>query len=232
MDKRLLTIAQHVKAGKGVVDVGTDHAFFPVYLAQNGYKGELIATDINYAPLLTGIENAKAAGLDGRIDFLLCDGLEKCPHERIDSIVIAGMGGDTMCGILDRTSWIFDFPYRLILQPMTKAEILRYWLINNGFDIETEELVEETGNLYQILTAAAGNAGIYNDAELLTGKFELIRSSECFSKRLDQLIKSFKKSTSGMSNCERLDIVSRYGLNRKILCELEEMKEKLSEGLQ
>ena len=228
MDKRLLSIASHVKNGRGVVDVGTDHGFLPIYLALNGYKGNIFATDINSEPLLTGIENAKEAGLADKIEFILCDGLEKCPYTKIDTLIIAGMGGDTMCGILDRAEWLYQWPYKLILQPMTKAEILRYWLSNNGFEIKTEELVEDAGNLYQIMTAAAGYERKLNDAELLTGKFELISRSEYFPKRLDKLIKAYEKSVFGMKECQRADVISRRGLNQKILKELREMKAVLS----
>ena len=231
MDKRLLTIASHVRDGSGVVDVGTDHGYIPIYLALNGYNGNLIASDINYAPLLKGIENAKEAGLEGRIDFLLCDGLESCPHERIDTIIIAGMGGDTICGILDRTQWLYTWPFMLILHPMTKSEILRYWLINNSFEIKSEELVRDEGTFYQIITAVPGNAGKTSDAELFTGKYELIKNSEHFPERLEKLIGSFGKSITGMKNSGRPDVISRCGINEKILMELREMKERLSEDM-
>lgn len=227
MDKRLLTIVQHTENGKGVCDVGTDHGFIPIYLAKNGYPGNLIATDINYAPLMAGMENAKEAGFADRIEFLLCDGLEKCPQERIDTVIIAGMGGDTICGILDRADWLSNHPFKLILQPMTKAEILRYWLINNGFEIKTEELSKDMGNFYQIFTAMSGTAAKYSDAELFTGKYERIKTSEFFPERLDKLINNYVRSIEGMKSSDKPNIILKRELNRKILGELEEMKEKL-----
>ena len=101
-------------------------------------------------------------------------GLDACPPDAVDTIVIAGMGGDTICGILDRAEWCMDSRYRLILQPMSKAEILRYWLCNNGFRIVEEAPVEENGTIYQILCAAfCGVNDMLSDAEMYIGKRDL-----------------------------------------------------------
>lgn len=72
----------------------------------------------------------------------------------MDTIVIAGMGGDMICRILDEAEWCMSGKYKLILQPMTKQDILRYWLVNNGFEICRELIAEDAGVLYQILTDA------------------------------------------------------------------------------
>ncbi len=115
MNKRLSAIAALVKEGKGLVDVGTDHGYLPAYLAASGYKGALYASDINEGPLQSARRTAAEAGLSDRIRFLLCDGLRLCPPEEIDTIVIAGMGGDMIVKILDEAEWCMDPRYHLIL---------------------------------------------------------------------------------------------------------------------
>ena len=60
----------------GLVDVGTDHGMLPIALAQQGYAGNLLATDINEAPLRNARSNAADLGLSERIRFLKCDGLD------------------------------------------------------------------------------------------------------------------------------------------------------------
>ena len=99
----------------GLVDIGTDHGMLPIALAQQGYTGNLLATDINEAPLRNARSNAADLGLSERIRFLKCDGLDDCPPDAVDTIVIAGLGGDTICSILDRAEWLFDSSYTLIL---------------------------------------------------------------------------------------------------------------------
>ena len=51
MSNRLELIASFVENGIGVADVGTDHGYIPVMLVKRGYKGNIIATDINEGPL-------------------------------------------------------------------------------------------------------------------------------------------------------------------------------------
>ena len=170
MNKRLQTIYKYIEDGKGMVDVGTDHGYLPVELALNGYKGNIVASDINEDPLHKAVVNAEAAGVGSRISFLLCDGLSKCPAEKVDTIVIAGMGGDMIVKILDAAEWCLDEGYKLILQPMSKAEVVRYWLVYNGFEIQAEELVDENNTLYQIIVAQFGGYTPLNDAQLFCGK--------------------------------------------------------------
>ena len=102
MNKRLEAIYALIGEGRGLVDVGTDHGYIPTALAQSGYAGNIIASDIKPGPLQAARRSAENAGVADKIDFLLCDGLDGCDPSAIDTIVIAGMGGDTICGILDR----------------------------------------------------------------------------------------------------------------------------------
>ena len=81
--------------GIGVIDVGTDHAYLPVALARRGYCGNLLASDIGEGPLAVARRHAEDASVADRIRFFCCDGLELCPPEDVDCIVIAGRGGDT-----------------------------------------------------------------------------------------------------------------------------------------
>ena len=125
MNKRLDLLYEMIPSdGLGVIDVGTDHGQIPIRLANSGYSGNIFATDIAEGPLNAARSAAHAAGVENKIRFLLCDGLDLCPPEDVSDILIAGMGGDTICGILDRAEWIFSGQYRLILQPMTRPEVL------------------------------------------------------------------------------------------------------------
>ena len=225
MNKRLETIARFIKSG-GVIDVGTDHGYLPVELALRGYAGRILASDINSAPLALAERNAEAAGVSDKIEFLLCDGLEGCDGRGLDTIVIAGMGGDTICGILDRAEWYMDRRYTLVFQPMTKAEILRYWLVNNEFEIEAEALVSDAGTLYQVFTARFGGKTSLSDAELFTGSFPMIRTDPLFPRLLRRLTGRFEKAVGSMEDSSAGTLhPGREALMRGILAELEEMNE-------
>ena len=227
MDKRLLSFIKKIPDGKGVIDVGTDHGYIPVYLASHGYPGNILASDINPGPLNSGIQNAREAGVDEKIRFILCNGLEKCPPAAVDTILIAGMGGDTMAGILDRASWVMDRAYLLILQPMTKAEVLRYWLVHNGFEILSEELCEESGKVYQIITSRFGGSTELSDAELFTGKYEQIHTSAHFPQKLKKLMDSTGKSIAGLEKSVDPGKNAWKALLTEIYKELAEMNNRL-----
>lgn len=223
MNKRLELIASILPHGRGFADVGTDHGYLPVYMAQHGYSGKIIASDINEGPLSTAVASARQAGVEDRICFRLCDGLDGCGSEELDTVVIAGMGGDTICGILDRADWVMSHDILLILQPMTKAEVLRYWLTNNDFAICGEWLIEENGEIYQILSARFGARTPLSDAELFTGKYELAVGNALFPVQLAALIKRFERAAAGMSKAPRMR--GRQKLTAEILNGLYEMRD-------
>ena len=223
MNKRLLAIAALIKDGKGLVDVGTDHGYLPAHLALNGYRGALFASDIREGPLAAARRTAAEAGLSDRIRFLLCDGLRLCPPEEIDTVVIAGMGGDMIVKILDEAEWCMDPRYRLILQPMTKAEVLRYWLVYNGFSIRSETLTEDGGIVYQIVETSFGGATGLSDAELFAGKRSLCRQRTLYDRQLEALLDRFERAIDGMSGRE---VTPRLKLYREIRGQLLEMRTK------
>ena len=226
MNKRLLLIADNIENGKGMIDVGTDHGYLPVYLAQNSYSGNIFASDINLDPLNKAKSHAAEADLEDRIKFFLCDGLKDCPRDEIDTIVIAGMGGDMIVKILDEGYWCMDSKYKLLLQPMSKAEILRYWLVYNDFEINKELLVDENNSLYQIIETRFGGRTKHNDAELYTGKATLAGDKELYRRHFDAVQKRFARAVSEMRSG---DMIPQYrlGFFEDVLEQLKEMEEHI-----
>ncbi len=149
---RLRTIASLVPIGARVCDVGTDHARLPIYLKQHKIAISVIATDLNEKPLKFAKENIEKSGISG-IKLRLCDGLSAVQKGEVDTVIVAGIGGEVMSEILKSCNWIKSSNITLILQPTTSPEILRKSLINNGFDILTEIPLFENGKIYSIMTA-------------------------------------------------------------------------------
>ncbi len=230
MSNRLELIASYVNDGIGVADVGTDHAYIPVMLVKRGYKGNIIGTDINEGPIQKAVQSLAEAECEDRVQLIHCDGLDGCDSELIDTIIIAGMGGDTITGILDRAEWCSRSDMKLILQPVTKPEILRYWLSNNDFLITNETFVEENGTVYQIICAKPDKAAKYLDSELFTGRFELVSAEPLYPKVLSLHIKRFESAISGLSNANRDGLDAWLGIIKNMLCELKSFREKLNEN--
>ena len=221
MNARLHAIAARVQDGIGLIDVGTDHGYLPVWLAKSGYRGTLYASDINEGPLMAAKRSALEADVHDRIHFLLCDGLSLCPPEKIDTIIIAGMGGDMIVKILDEAEWCMDARYRLILQPMTKAEVLRYWLIYNGFAIHSETIAEDGALLYQIITTGFGGKTELSDAELFVGKRSLCESELLYERQLARFSARVEKACRGMCSGKE---GARFQLYQEIMRQLRDMR--------
>ena len=229
MSNRLELIASLVKDGVGVADVGTDHAYIPIMLRKSGYKGNVIAGDINECPLEKARISLENAGLSDSVELVLCDGLSGIDSSKVDTVIVAGMGGDTITGILDRglydmPEWASRSDYKLILQPVTKPEILRFWLVNNGFIITSEMQTEENGMLYQIICAQPGESPKYKDSELYTGRLEQIQDSKYFDKLLSMHIKRFKAAADSLQNAEKASLKAWNMMIQNMIAELEEMK--------
>ena len=224
MRKRLECIASKIPDGVGMIDVGTDHAYLPVAMALRGYRGNLLASDIGKGPLAVARRHAEDAEAGERIRFLRCDGLDLCPPADVDCIVIAGMGGDTITGILDRAEFCMDARYLLILQPMTRAEVLRYWLVYNEFAIVEEDIVEDGGILYPVLCARFGGKTRLKDAELYTGSFVMLKEHPLFQRIWEIQTRRFHKMYDALKRSGAGDEDGRLALCGQICRELEEMK--------
>lgn len=147
---RLLAVAEAIPRCTSMVDCGCDHGFVSIYAMENGRAERITASDINRGPLGNAEKEISAAGFSDKIETRLTDGL--CGIDRHDCVVIAGMGGETIAEIISKAPWTKDGVH-LILQPMTKPEILREYLYNEGFCIYREQIVREGGHIYSVLSA-------------------------------------------------------------------------------
>lgn len=170
LDDRLRCAAALVRPGSRVADIGTDHAYLPLYLVEQGICPAAIASDIRPGPAAIARRNVEAAGLSGRIDVRLGDGLSSISPDEVDDILIAGMGGETIAAILQAAGWVKHSHYRLVLQPMTRPEQLRRWLLTNGFSLRTERMVRDGRHLYTIMAADyTGAAAVTDEAAYYIG---------------------------------------------------------------
>ena len=191
--------------GIGFADIGTDHGYVPIWLAKNGYTGNIYAFDIAEAPLKRAIALAKEEQLEERIHFSVCDGLDRCPADRVDCIMIAGMGSDTICRILDRAEWIMNGGYTLILQPMTHPEVLRYWLMYNEFQITREAVIAEDSHVYQMFCAKAGLSSAVCDAEYLVGAVETVHTGDPVTVLYLDIMKKIQQKLDGMIAAQNIE---------------------------
>ena len=155
---RLRRLAEWVPPGAALADIGTDHAYLPVWLTLRGRVRSAIAADLRSGPLARARETAALYGT--ALDFRLCDGLSGIRPEECDTIVIAGMGGENIAAIVQAAPWTSDGRHTLLLQPMTRAEDLRLFLMEHGFRITRETLARDRGTIYPIMEAVPGEMAL------------------------------------------------------------------------
>ena len=172
-DKRLQSAVSYIKKGGRIADIGTDHAYLPIFLVREGIVSGALAADINLGPILSARANIEAAGLSGQIETLMTDGLHGVEAYAPDDVLIFGMGGELIVKILSEAPWVKDARIGLILQPMSRISLLRKWLTENGFSILGESLTDPV-KFYQTIYARFDGVGeTYTEEELLLGKRNL-----------------------------------------------------------
>ncbi len=203
LSNRLLMLANQVNSAKVVADIGSDHGYLSIYLMQNQLCKTAIASDINEGPLNVGIENIKNTGFEEQIKTKLSDGLREYSSDECDTIIIAGMGGETIASILKDAPWTKDGNHKLILQPMTLPEELRFFLYTNGYKITKEILCKEGKKIYLCICAIGGGE-----------KLQIEHASSCLvSKHLNNdklkkdyyvdLHKRYKKAQKGILKAQK-----------------------------
>ncbi len=180
--KRLTAAAELCRRGSFIADIGTDHAYLPIYLYQCGKIRGGVASDINRGPIERARAHIKESSAEGAIVAIQCDGLSAIEPFGAEDIFILGMGGELIARIIKAAPWTADKKIRLILQPMTHSADLRRFLWENGYEIVKERLVEEE-KIYQIMAVEySGKNTPYNDIELMVGKINLAeRTPELFA---------------------------------------------------
>lgn len=183
-----------------VIDIGCDHAYLCAYLVQQGVR-HAYASDIRPGPLEAAKETIRASGLTDRITPVLCPGLEAFGPGDAETIVICGMGGETIADILEAAPWTAEGKHKLVLQPMTQAPRLRKWLREHGYQIRQERLAKEGKRMYCLLEVWGGaplpDAGKYSD--LFT---ESLRQDSLFPAYIAAQIARYSRIVEGQSQGE------------------------------
>lgn len=156
LSNRLHQIAMLVPKNSRIADIGTDHGYLPVYLAENKFAEYIIACDLREKPLAAASKNISVSNTEN-IDLRISDGFENISPDEIDTAVIAGMGGEVISGIIQRCYWLKNGKYTLILQPTTSPEKLREFLSLSGYSVNCEKAVSENGKLYSIMLVKYSN---------------------------------------------------------------------------
>lgn len=194
LSQRLLAVANYVPAGSRLLDVGSDHAYLPLYLLEQGQISHAIAGEVVVGPYQAALKNAQNSPFAAQLEVRLADGLAAFePSDQIDCITICGMGGRLIADILDNGRAKLSSVTRLVLQPNNREDELRQWLTQAGFEILAEEILEENDKIYEILVVEHGQQEL-NDKDLRFGSYLRQEKSAVFVKKWERELNTLEKA--------------------------------------
>lgn len=203
---RLKKIASLVPSGTHTVaDIGTDHAYLPVYCILNGIADSAVAMDVNSGPLARARESAEKFNLSDKITLRLSDGINELEKGEADVIVIAGMGGLLIKRILEEGKNKILPGTLLLLQPMIAQRELREYLFSDGYCIENEYVVSEGNKFYNIFAVRYGVKSEFDENDTIIGRNLRKNSPDVFEKYAGYKIRILNKIISGMEKSASLN---------------------------
>ncbi len=223
-DARLCTAIPYLKKGGRVADVGTDHAYLPIYLVSEGIASAALASDINKGPIDSARANIAQAGLSHAISTLHTDGLHGVEAFSPDDVIIFGMGGELIATILSEAPFVKNKEIGLVLQPMSRASALRGWLCANGFEILGESL-SFVDKYYQTIYARyCGCVQSYTSLELLVGRLNIRNRPPLFEEFIRHEIQVWSRILKGKEQSEHADVTAERSMLTQLNQLLEETK--------
>ena len=228
ISKRLLCCASMVQPGSRVADIGTDHGYLGIYLLQTGAARHVIACDLRKDPLENARRNAKLFGVDGEMELRLSDGLEKIRPDEVDTVVMAGMGGDLIQKILSQCPWRKREGLQFILQPQSAGNVLRRWLCEDGFEIRREEPVQDGHFLYTVMDIRQGAPSPLPPGTEYASPALLASKSPLVGTYLARVENALQETVRGLTNAEkqRPERLAYFG---QALLEIQEMRKNYAD---
>ena len=161
-----------VPEGSSVADIGCDHGYGAIYLAEEKKCVRVIAMDVKQGPLDMAEKNISRTGLSDIIECRLSNGMEKLQPGEVDTLMIAGMGGMLVCQILQGKPEVLSKIETLVLQAQSDVKELRKLLPKLGFRIDEEKMCKDAGKYYLAIRALRGvEENPYTEAEYEFGRY-------------------------------------------------------------
>jgi len=193
LSKRLETAVKYITGGT-VADIGSDHAYLPCYSVKKGIVSRAIAGEVVEGPFQSAKRQVASEGLTDVIDVRKGSGLSVVNPNEVHSVTICGMGGALIAEILEADKEVTQTMQRLILQPNISAISIREWLVNNGWGLVAEEILEEDGKIYEVLVAEkTEEKPSYSELEMLVGPYLLKEKNAAFIKKWEGEVRNWER---------------------------------------
>ena len=210
LSKRLTAVADMITVGNSIADIGTDHGYIPIYMAQKGLTPKALAMDVNAGPLERACDNIKKYCVENIVSARLSDGLKKLNPGEAESIIIAGMGGLLTIRILSDCPDVTNSAKELVLSPHSDVNLVRKYLSENNFCITNENIILEDDKFYFIIRACAGKMELQDEVEEWFGRILLSEKNDILHQYLikeesKRITIRQKMNANGSSRAERIE---------------------------
>jgi tRNA (adenine22-N1)-methyltransferase len=204
LSMRLERVAAHVPAGARLADIGSDHGYLPVALMRRGAIASAVAGEVAITPFLSAQRTVRENDLDQHITVRLANGLAAIQsQDAITAVSICGMGGETIRDILESGKAYLSGEERLILQPNGGEQPLRQWLMDNGYRIHFEELLQENRFYYEIIVAERDGPVVYCAEQLYFGPLQMQARSPLFLAKWQRLLQQKHKTLGSFAQARQ-----------------------------
>lgn len=225
LSKRLQLVRSYIADQSNVADIGADHAYLLLSLAEQGKLGKGVVGELNDGPLENARRQIERSGLSAQIDVRKGDGLAVLKPQEVDTIVLAGMGGTLIARILERGREKLVGVKRLVLQPNVGGNQVRVWADQNGWHLVAESLVEDAGILYEVIVLEPGEKPEQYIDEQFT-KEELLAIGPLLWQQKHPLL--VKKCKSERESCQRIIKQLAKGKSAQALQKTEEIRRQMN----
>lgn len=213
LSRRLEAVASYVPQGARLADVGSDHAYLPLFLVEQGRIEFAVAGEVVQGPYQSALQNVEQADQSGKISVRLANGLAAVElDDQVSTVTIAGMGGRLIAEILEAGKDKLVSVERLVLQPNNREDDVRRWLVAHDFQLVAEEILEENDKIYEILVAEKGKSDLTAD-QLRFGPYLLQDQSATFQKKW---LKELDKLTYALEQVPLERQADRSAISQKI----------------
>ena len=187
LSKRLQEVTKFTVNNKPIADIGSDHAYLPIYLIQHDMIATAIAGEVVEGPYEHALETIEQYNMEEVVDVRFGNGLNVLhPNEDVGTIFICGMGGLLISEIIadGKDKGLLPKQARLVLQPNNNEKNLREYLAVNSYQIIEESIVEDNRKIYEVIVAELSDAQPdYSDIDLVFGPKLLETKSPTFLKK-------------------------------------------------
>ena len=207
VSSRIAALALLIPPGEVVADIGTDHAYLPIFLIQTKKSPRVIATEIKEGPYQNARKRVWELGLEDRIEIRFGDGLKVLKPGEAGVLVLAGIGGINLVKILEEGPDVVRAAKRLVVNPAADWGYVRKWLLKNGWEIKDEEMVYEKGKFYHITAAEKGKFSFsdYDPVIMEIGPKLIEKKHFLLPRYLEKLRREYSQIYEGLKKSRRKD---------------------------